>query len=225
MTSRLYYTTHELSGTARITRIVPETRQVYLDRTLFAPQGGGQPSDTGVIGNVSVVCVSYTNDDDIAHAVTSTEGMNVGDVVSMNVDRVPRELHSRYHTAGHLLAGVAERLLPRLKAKGGHHWPGEARVEFLCDVEPSQGFISALNAELIDAIETDAPISATNGVPPPRLVTIQSFQPLPCGGTHVRSLRELGAVTVRGVKLKKGILRVGYDVLGNADMEPSALAT
>jgi Ser-tRNA(Ala) deacylase AlaX len=46
-----------------------------------------------------------------------------------------------------------------------------------------------------------------------RSICIGRFPPMGCGGTHLRSLRELGQIQLRGVKTKSGRLRIGYDVV------------
>jgi Ser-tRNA(Ala) deacylase AlaX len=45
---------------------------------------------------------------------------------------------------------------------------------------------------------------------PLRVVQIEGYSPVPCGGTHLRALDELGAVRVRKIKLKGSSTQVGY---------------
>jgi Ser-tRNA(Ala) deacylase AlaX len=45
-----------------------------------------------------------------------------------------------------------------------------------------------------------------------RIVVIDGVNEDPCGGTHVPSLGCLVGFSVRSVKVKKGVLKVGYDV-------------
>ncbi len=228
MTNKTYFTSSAAICRARVVRIIAEPSPVvFLDQTIVAPQGGGQPSDLGWIGPAKILRADYADDDNIAHTVDSVDGLRVGEEVEVRIDADRRAVNSRYHTAGHLIAGVAERLLPSLRAKGGHHWPGEARVEFQCEIAPPSGFESTLAAELRDAIEAGGQVSMTDGVPPPRIVTIQNFPPLPCGGTHIGTLADLGEVTIRSCKWKKGCLRVGYDVDNSESgkgLEPVAFA-
>src|ERR1700752_1349571 len=51
----------------------PELMAVELDRTAFYPTGGGQPYDTGRLGNLAVVDVKEEDDGRILHVVKSTE--------------------------------------------------------------------------------------------------------------------------------------------------------
>ena len=50
---------------------------------------------------------------------------------------------------------------------------------------------------------------------PVRVVSVGGpDNPCPCGGTHVRSAQELGAVTVRAIKVAKGRTTVKYTIPG-----------
>ncbi|KAA8648840.1 uncharacterized protein ATNIH1004_004726 [Aspergillus tanneri] len=123
-------------------------------QTVFYPQGGGQPSDTGVI---SITASPNNNSDTSAESVLfqvllvrkSTSGRILhfgqflpsntspcfadGQLVSQRIDSARREYHSRLHTAGHII-GLAMRLLTpilgeRKKVKANHA-PREACMEF-----------------------------------------------------------------------------------------------
>jgi Ser-tRNA(Ala) deacylase AlaX len=45
-----------------------------------------------------------------------------------------------------------------------------------------------------------------------RVVEIGDAGSYPCGGTHVKTLKECGKVVVRGVKRQKGVSKIGYEV-------------
>jgi len=44
----------------------------------------------------------------------------------------------------------------------------------------------------------------------PARVVLFGDRGIPCGGTHINNLKEIGNMTITKVKLKKGILRVSY---------------
>lgn len=46
-----------------------------------------------------------------------------------------------------------------------------------------------------------------------RLVYLGDFG-VPCGGTHVRNLKDIGKIVVTKVKSKKGLTKVSYRVEG-----------
>jgi len=110
---------------------------VILNQTLFHPQGGGQPSDIGLLEFVSdgvvaqfqVTQVTKNPNGEITHKGIFKEGrFNVGDKVVMTVDSDRRVLHARYHSAGHLLDDALSSLSLNWKAGKRNHIPGDAYV-------------------------------------------------------------------------------------------------
>src|SRR2546423_15715684 len=70
---------------------------VMLDRTAFYPTGGGQPSDTGTLGEARVVdCI----DMDVAGVLHVIQGPTptVGEVVHRRIDSLRRMDHMQQHT-------------------------------------------------------------------------------------------------------------------------------
>ncbi|KAL4870444.1 hypothetical protein BDV12DRAFT_165961 [Aspergillus spectabilis] len=124
----------------RLAKIVPleDIFALSTRSTVFYPQGGGQPSDTGVIisrptnqddgddgvkrnGVFEVLLVRKTSDGTILHFgrispvesnITRQPSLNfpTGQPVSLQINESKRTYHSRLHTAGHIL-GLAMRLL------------------------------------------------------------------------------------------------------------------
>lgn len=99
--------------------------QIVLDRTIFHPQGGGQPSDTGRIvsekGSFIINKVSINNGI-VTHFESLVEGViEIGDEIRLQIDQNRRIRNSILHTAGHLLFGVCKKLdLPLIERKGYH---------------------------------------------------------------------------------------------------------
>ncbi|KAL4888723.1 ThrRS/AlaRS common domain-containing protein [Aspergillus ambiguus] len=129
--------------------ITPEKSAIVTKQTVFYPQGGGQPSDTGIIAlgdgaesnqedSFHVALVRKTLEGNILHFGTFTspaaeQFFIQGQVVCQSIDSTKRNYHSRLHTAGHII-GLAMRLLvpelgERKKVKANHS-PGEACMEF-----------------------------------------------------------------------------------------------
>jgi Ser-tRNA(Ala) deacylase AlaX len=216
MTIKHYYTSRELHGKANIIRIeqVDSYAIVELDQTWFAPKGGGQQSDQGRMDESLVVDVRYGANDSIQHLLPleAIDLFTVGQIVTLDVDAQRRESNCILHTAGHLVAQVAEKVLPNSRAVQGHHWPGEARVELDVDhdfdIQSTQLQIEALLATII---KEDRRIHYTDGLSSRRTVRIEGFEPIECGGTHVASLASLGSVLLRNAKHKKGRLKIGYE--------------
>ena len=117
---------------------------VITDATVFHPQGGGQPSDQGLMedttGNkfeVHFARVAATGPDQVFHVgrfATLSDVFQPGKLVNQTIDREKRLLYSRYHTAGHVLGAAVRHLLEKkvenfdeIKAS---HVPESAACEF-----------------------------------------------------------------------------------------------
>jgi Ser-tRNA(Ala) deacylase AlaX len=215
-TERLYYFADNFTANATVLQVCANGAggTVILDRTVFVPQGGGQPADSGTLNGVPVTHVEAPKErpEIILHTVTRIDGLAVGAKVDLRIDAPRRQLNTRLHTAGHLIAALVEEVLPRARACGGHHWPDEARVEFVFEgVLPDQ-FEPLVAAALINAIHLDHSVKKIMSHEGVRYVQIAHHPALACGGTHCWSLKGIGSITLRGIKQKKDRLRIGYDV-------------
>jgi Ser-tRNA(Ala) deacylase AlaX len=207
MTERSYFDSDETEMTACVTRCVEENGQWFaiLDRSLFHPQGGGQPGDSGWIA-ASRVLQTLLHGDEIRHQIDAP--VATGEVV-IRVDAERRQLHTRLHSAGHLIGYVVEQLGHRpVKA---HHWPGESKVTFQAEpgVAPPDG--AELAATLAELIAAGMPrvVTLSDGL---RTIGFGQLPAFPCGGTHVARLSDIGTVRITAIKEKKGQLTVSYEV-------------
>ncbi|MCW3131697.1 MAG: alanine--tRNA ligase [Candidatus Methanospirare jalkutatii] len=108
-------------------------RFVVLDRTLFYPEGGGQPADTGVLivsgekkGADAATAVRVLDVQDVEGVVLHDVGeeaskFNVGDEVRGVVDWERRMALTRHHTATHIVLFAARKVL------GEHIWQAGAQ--------------------------------------------------------------------------------------------------
>ncbi|MET0777148.1 MAG: alanyl-tRNA editing protein [Pseudomonas mandelii] len=207
MTLRLFFHSDDLKANVEVLDCTPQENEfaVVLRATLFHPQGGGQPCDTGWIGESQVLRV-VQDPDRIIHFVD--QPVKPG-MTQIRIDEQRRQFNSRMHSAGHLIGHFVQALgwMP-VKA---HHWPGEGRVQF----KPLE------SAKEVDAEMIQHGIEQWVAHDLPRLTSMREgareigFGELPaygCGGTHVRSLKDLGTVTIASLSLKKGTLSVHYSV-------------
>ncbi|MBV4454704.1 MULTISPECIES: alanyl-tRNA editing protein [Pseudomonas] len=207
MTERLFFTHDHLTAELEVLSCTPHEQQfaVILQSTIFHPQGGGQPFDTGWLGESTVLRVAQEADR-VVHYVDRPLAPGP---VTAQVDEQRRALHTRLHSAGHLIGNAGESLgwMP-IKA---HHWPGEGKITFIRGEAAQAMEAEALQQQLNQWIAADYPrhMNLEDGT---REV---GFGPLPayaCGGTHVQRLGELGQVTILALSEKKGALSVRYDV-------------
>ncbi|WP_371153823.1 alanyl-tRNA editing protein [Jannaschia sp. 2305UL9-9] len=200
---------------------------VVVDRSIFYPRGGGQPGDSGRIvwagGSAEIASTVKTPDGLGAILVPSAPApMPVeGTEIEMLLDWDRRHRFMRMHTALHLLSVVVP-----LPVTGGQIGLEKSRLDFdMPEVIHDRDFIQARMTSFVegdhpvtDTWITDAQLDANPGlvktltVKPPRgagkvrLVRIGAEEnPVdlqPCGGTHVRSTGEIGAVRVGKIESK-----------------------
>jgi Ser-tRNA(Ala) deacylase AlaX len=209
-----------------------------LDQTIFYPQGGGQPSDVGSIqfGQqlIDIIFVGFT-DGQVRHYISGGL-LNADDCLGkrcvLRLDKSRRMKHARLHTSGHLIAGLIDAQRGSMRAVKGYHFEEGPYVEF--EGEPEGGDTDAFLASLqnkVNLLISENPHVFEEQVTfdelkqrcwntPPnipadkqlRTITIHSLDPVPCGGTHVKCLSEIGAVNVVKLKKRKGLTKISYRV-------------
>lgn len=228
-TDHLYRSEPYLTA-AEATVLAVEAGGVVLDRSIFYPAGGGQPGDGGWLeradgSRVPVVTAGY-GDGRRTIVLTAGDGAALpspGETVVQHLDWSTRYRHMRMHTALHLLSVV----LP-FPVTGGQIGAEEGRLDFdmpeggIDRVEVTTALMRHVEADHPVTTEwiTDEELAANPGlvktmqVKPPtgtgrvRLVRIGGTLDLqPCGGTHVASTAEVGAVHVAKVEKKGRINR------------------
>jgi misacylated tRNA(Ala) deacylase len=193
---------------------------------VFYANSGGQPGDTGTLitadgTRIAIDNAVYTDaaKSEIAHVpAAGSPALKVGDRVSAAIDWDKRYARMRMHTALHLLSAV----LP-YAVTGGSVGESESRLDF--DIPESGLDKDAITARVNEMIASDAAVRSrwisdeelaanpglvkTMSVQPPmgtgrvRLIEIANLDLQPCGGTHVRTTKEIGAVRVTQIE-KKG---------------------
>jgi misacylated tRNA(Ala) deacylase len=209
------------------TVLAVEGDRVALAATGFYVTGGGQPHDTGSLGEARVVDVTKAG----AIAWHSIEGpiLSAGESVHGVIDWPRRHALMRTHTALHILCGVIWNEY-ETAVTGGNMEPLAARMDFEFDPLP-EGFGATIERRVNEEIERDRLIEVsflsreealrdeslirtkTNLVPEHvrevRVVDIVGLDKQADGGTHVRSTAEVGRVRVVKTESKgKGNKRI-----------------
>lgn len=219
---------------ATVTAVDREGRRVALDRTVFYPTGGGQPHDTGRLGDVPVVNVAKVGDE-IWHTLGGDGGPpSVGDEVHGEIDWDRRHQLMRTHTALHVLCGVIWNEWSTA-VTGGNMEPLSARMDFEFDPLP-EGFGGRVEALVNAELAADRPIEVgflprdtavadedlirtkVNLIPASvseiRVVDIVGLDKQADGGTHVRTTGEVGRIRVVKTESKgRGNKRIRLEVL------------
>jgi misacylated tRNA(Ala) deacylase len=206
-----------------------EAPLVVLDRTVFYPGGGGQPSDRGLLlrtadGRSWVVRAARKADGDIVHELEPSPGdpPAAGDRLTVDIDWARRYALMRTHTALHALCGVVWRDYGAL-VTGGNMEPGGGRMDF--EFERMSGDLvdaieATVNAELAhkrdvrvnvlpraeafaipDLIRTKINLLPA-GIEEIRTIEIVGLDLQADGGTHVSNTSEVGSIRVTGYESK-----------------------
>jgi misacylated tRNA(Ala) deacylase len=228
VTTELLYLTDSYARMfeAHVTDVDPDGTGAILDRSAFYPQGGGQPSDTGMLdtpaGRLPVTAVRKQGGA-VLHFLAEGVAMPAfGDEVRGTIDWDRRYRLMRTHTALHVLCGVVFRDFGAL-VTGGNMDVDKARMDFeLEDLSPDR--VSAIelaaNAEIEagrdiririlpreeafqipDLIRTKINL-LPEGITEVRTVEIVGLDLQADGGTHVANTREVGGIEVIGTRSK-----------------------
>jgi misacylated tRNA(Ala) deacylase len=198
---------------------------VVLADTIFYPQGGGQPGDSGemILADGVRIPIEDTRRDaesgDIVHFLPeNTQFPRSGSEVTLELNWERRHRHMRMHSCLHLLSEV----IP-IEVTGGNLNAETARLDFNLPegVELDKAEIEtklnqmiaedhAVIMKMIPSAElrTQPELIASMALPPPldkpevHLVEIQGVSLEPCGGTHVRHTAEIGRIVIKKIENK-----------------------
>jgi alanyl-tRNA synthetase len=229
------------SEVTQVARDGKKNAYVVTRASNFHPKSGGQPSDTGTITagagmNFSVRKVMITNGV-IVHYGSVVEGsidqLNLGAKVKGEIDWGARYSAMRKHTAGHLFDHCLD-AATRRPSRTIDSWLGDPCYVTYAGQKPSEEELDRAVKLEIEEIKKGLPVriefvsyqemlkiagDAPNIARLPeselmRIVTIEGYKPIPCGGTHVRNTIEIGGFALNKVEGIDGgkAFRVYYDV-------------
>jgi len=222
-TERLYYTDCYLTKfEADVLAIEPEARgfRVYLDRTAFYPDSGGQPADKGTLGGTPILDI-VDEDEAVAHVV---ERRPEGGRVAGEIDWARRFDHMQQHTGQHILSAAFEKT-GSYKTVSFHLGAETSTIDLDSDrltrrqmdeaeekanqviFENHEVWVRFASAEQANALGLR---KATDREGEVRLIEIPDFDLSACGGTHVNRSGGVGLILVRKFERVKGMTRVEF---------------
>ena len=237
MTKKLYdLDSHRRDFTAAVLRCDADGERyaVVLDQTLFFPEGGGQPADTGVLGSARVLDVQITQEA-IVHYTDAplTPGAQVRgeiDVVKavFAVDE-PRD-DMQGHSGEHIISGLihSEYGLDNvgfhlgqdtitMDYNGELTWPQLMHIEQLANEAVYRNVpirTEYPSAERLAQMTYRSKLDLTEDV---RIVTVEGYDVCACCAPHVSCTGEIGAIKFTSVMRHRGGIRV--TILCGADAE------
>ena len=199
-----------------VSEVIPEG--LIFDKTIFYPEGGGQPGDEGFVTNdenkTRVLGTKYINQK-LVHLVEETQDFKKNDKVKLELDWSRRYSHMQVHTCLHLLCSI----IP-YPVTGGSIGDGRGRLDFDLETKPNkEDVLNSLNKLISDdhtisissitddELDQNPDLVRTMSVKPPRgsgtirMIKIgEDIDFQPCGGTHVKKTSEIKLV--KSVKIE-----------------------
>ena len=229
MTERLYYDDAYLTEFYACVLACEEREggwHVRLDRSAFYPTSGGQPNDTGTLGDARVLDVYVDEAGEVWHALDRP--LEVGSAAHGTIDWPRRFDHMQQHAGDHMIASALWRLLGGVTI-GLHISPDISTIDVAMPegvTRISAGDIRRVEDDVNARIQRDVPVRCWFPEPeelsrlplrkPPtvsehvRIVAIGEDEMVACGGTHPKTAGQLGLVKILGVAPARGKMRVSF---------------
>jgi alanyl-tRNA synthetase len=228
--------------------------RIFLDRTPFYAEGGGQVGDTGLIrtpsGVIRVVDTVPAGDRSTVHTgVVESGEVRPGEEAHAEVDADRREATARAHTSTHVVHATLRELLgEHARQAGSLVEPGRLRFDFPhpSAVPPEQLEEAELVANRRLAMDDAPSIFETSMEEAKRLgavmlfgekygdtvrvVEIGDYSRELCGGTHVERTGHVGVIRILhegsiGAGMRRVEALVGPDALREINAERALLQT
>ena len=229
MTEKLYdKDSHlkEFSATVLSCEKSGENYSVILDKTAFFPEGGGQESDRGNIGEAAVLDVRIVSGE-IIHC--TDRPLNIGEEYACNLNWDRRFRNMQNHSGEHIVSGIVHRLYGLNNV--GFHLEAEMTVDFdgaisreqLLEVERLANKAVFQNVPIrayypdekeLKALDYRSKLELTENV---RIVDIKGYDLCACCAPHVKKTGEIGLIKILDSFKNKGGVRIfikcGIDAL------------
>lgn len=226
----------EFTAAVLATQESTEHYKIILDQTAFYPLGGGQPPDTGTIkgtnGEAEVKEVRIENGT-VIHFGDVKGSIAEGEAVRGNIDWNRRYTLMRNHTLAHLMAEAVRRATGASSEVVSSGLDlDKARLDIA--IQSSLGpFLSEIQKVADEVIKENRPVeiktlqrneaeeyvarfhenlrTLPQHVQNVRIVEVKDWHACACGGTHVKSLGEVGeAEILRRTSKGKDIERIEF---------------
>ncbi|MFD1646736.1 alanine--tRNA ligase [Haloarchaeobius litoreus] len=234
-TERLYYEDQQRTEFEAVVLDVFEREDGYdvvLDQTMFYPEGGGQPADTGSLSTDDVT-VEVTDvqrrDGVILHRTDETPGK--GEFVRGQIDTYRRKQLMRNHTATHVVIHAARQVLgEHIRQAGAQKGVDSSRIDVHHYERITREEAKEIERYANELVMENTPVKQEwphrneaeekhgfdlyqGGIPPGtniRLIHVAEDVQA-CGGTHVARTGDIGAIKIRTTeRVQDGVERISF---------------
>jgi len=234
-TDRLYYDDQERTEFEAVVLDVFDREEGYdvvLDQTMFYPEGGGQPADTGTLStdDVSVEVEDVQiRDGVILHRTDGDPGK--GEFVRGQVDVDRRRALMRHHTATHVIGYAARQVLgEHVRQAGAQKGTDRSRLDVRHYERIAREEVKEIERVANEVVVDNKPVKQEwphrneaeekhgfdlyqGGIPPGeniRLIHVGDDVQA-CGGTHVRRTGDIGAIKILSTEpVQDGVERIVF---------------
>lgn len=219
MTSKLYYDDGYLKEIEAAVVALAEDG-IILDRTIFYPEGGGQPGDRGSFGDYEIIDTRKNEEGEPVHIIKGNLPA-IGEKARLTLDWNHRYFYMTEHSAQHLVSALlfSDHGIGTVAVHQGERFftietnKGEIDEEELFQVEGEANRAIRENHAIeqremshdeAEALGMRRSIKVEGRV---KVVFIDGLDAVACGGVHLRSTGEIGEIQYFGSERIRGHVR------------------
>jgi len=221
---------------AKVIEVQPEASgkwRILLDKTVFYPMGGGQPTDQGKLTSAAWngdVYSVVTKEGEIWHYVNASEPPQIGNTLHGTINWDRRYKNMRVHSAGHVvdfamhLLGYSPSIVMPLKGDHGKKpfvlYQGILNEDIQQKLENKSNELVAKDLKFswlfqpVEELQKDA-IYLQPGLPtnkPLRTLRLETVGSVADGGTQVQSTKEVGKIIINSIEIQGESTIVHYSL-------------
>ncbi|ADB58934.1 alanyl-tRNA synthetase [Haloterrigena turkmenica DSM 5511] len=242
-TEKLYYDDQQRTQFEAVVLDVFEREEGYdvvLDQTMFYPEGGGQPADTGTLSTddtAAEVTDVQIEDGVILHRADENPGK--GEFVNGQIDGGRRRQLMRHHTATHIVIHAARQVLgEHIRQAGAQKGVDSSRIDVRHYDRISRADVKEIESLANELVMDNTQVSQDwpdrhdaeaehgfdlyqGGIPPGEQIRlIQVADDIQaCGGTHVARTGDIGSIKILNTeRVQDGVERITF-AAGEAAIE------
>jgi len=222
-----YHDAYQKTGSARVRSVTQQGTRwaVLLDRTIFYPEGGGQPADKGMLAGIPVADVRRDGDE-VIHLLDQAPPLVPGDSSLLELDWGHRYDFMQQHTGQHIISGVLHQDFG-ISTVSVHQGDEVTTIETDCaDLTEEQLFSVTLRVQQIIGEnlpvapnllhESDAQLSKLRREPKVsgtvRVISLGGYDHAACGGVHLRCTGEVLLAMCTATEKIRGRIRTAWKI-------------